>query len=87
MKKRIFEIGAMMFFVGTMALMSCSEDAGLGFDEEWDDMVPRTKQIYDGGNPNPHFQEETLITNGIWVMNVWLRLWLYQKDGILNILQ
>lgn len=51
MKKNIFGIAAAMLLVGTMALMSCSEDAGLGFDEEWDDIISRSEmpRIKDDG--------------------------------------
>ncbi len=48
MRKDIFGIAATMLLVGTMALTSCSEDSTFGYDyeydEEWDDLVPRTKQ-------------------------------------------
>src|SRR5574344_453370 len=46
MKKEIFGIAATMLFVGTMAITSCSDDCVFGYDEEWDDLVPRTKQNF-----------------------------------------
>ena len=45
MKKTIFGKAAMMLLIGTVALTSCSEDFVFGYDEEWDDMIPRTKWI------------------------------------------
>lgn len=43
MRKDFFGIAATMLLVGTMAFTSCSDDCVFGYDEEWDDMIPRTK--------------------------------------------
>lgn len=45
MRKDFFGIAATMLLVGTMTFTSCSDDCVFGYDEEWDDMIPRTKQI------------------------------------------
>lgn len=57
MKKEIFGIAATMLLVGTMAITSCSDDCVFGYDEEWDDMIPRsemprTKET--GTDADPH---------------------------------
>lgn len=52
MKKEIFGIAATMLLIGTMTFTSCSDDCVFGYDEEWDDLVPRTKfNIDQPGDP------------------------------------
>jgi hypothetical protein len=53
MRKDFFGIAATMLLVGTMAITSCSDDCVFGYDEEWDDMIPRTKQIISTDPPSP----------------------------------
>lgn len=43
MRKEIFGIAATMLLIGTMAITSCSDDCVFGYDEEWDDMIPRSE--------------------------------------------
>ncbi len=59
MKKTIFGKAAMILLIGTVALASCSEDFVFGYDEEWDDMIPRTimpRTKGDTTNTNPDFE-------------------------------